>query len=190
MITLKRKFKYKNIKSDSIFRITKKYSLKKLIKISLYCIEDCIHLTNSQHSKECYKLIKKWKFAKKKHLKSYSKFLYNWHNSGYVEDLLATVLDMILEKSNYLLVVFHLAHFADRKGFKYQEYFDVARLHAQEDPNYKFKKFAKTFDLDNDVDLNVFLDFLTDNYPDALTYSREEFLSNKFAREYLKVIYQ
>ena len=73
---------------------------------------------------------------------------------------------------------------------KLEEYRNYARLFAYEDKSFPYRKQAKTFNLDNPTDLNIFLDFLTDHYPEALIYSREEYFKTKLAKEYLRIIYQ
>ena len=80
---------------------------------------------------------------------------------------------------------------------KKKEYENYSFLFAYEDLDFPYRKEAKafnldnpTFNLDNPTDLNIFLDFLTDHYPEAITYPREEYFTNKLAKEYLKVIYQ
>ena len=65
-----------------------------------------------------------------------------------------------------------------------EQYLNYARLVA-----YDFN-FAKSFNLDDDTDLNVFLDILTDDCPEVLIYPREDFLTKAYCKEYLKILCQ
>lgn len=207
MKTLKKGMK--NIISNNFEKIIKKYSQRDCVKIALYCAEDCLHLTHFQEAKTCVDLIKKWlddeNSVTKKELKDSADIVQIAvvesnvdfdEECNYIDAALAVhyaglagyfpddPLDTVFA-SDYAATAFG----KDKKS-KLEEYRNYARLFAYEDLSFPHRDFAKTFNLDDNDDLNIFLDFLTDNYPTAITYEREEYFTKRLPREYLRILYQ
>ena len=200
MKTLKPQFKQENIDSDNILT---NYSHKDKVKVALYCAEDCFHINPIEESKLCIDLIKKWltdeKSVTKEELRTAAdnaanavataSYAANAAAASYAIFVAASATNAVAVNVTYAAANASYA-FGDNRESKLEEYRNYARLFAYEDLDFPYKDFAKTFNLDNPTDLNIFLDFLTDNYPEAITYPREEYFKSKLPREYLKVIYQ
>ena len=61
MKTLKKYVSEKSSKSSCFSEIIRYYKKEDLIKIALFCVEDCLHLSSSQQDiKDCIDIIKKW----------------------------------------------------------------------------------------------------------------------------------
>lgn len=184
MKTLKKHLREENIKSDKLGIIISKYKRKDIAKIALYCAEDL--------KEECASTVRQW-LEKRVPKSTLMLFADDFYRSGY--HIEAHVLRITFckprEVETEIIRVFNRVHeinnYCDDKLEEWKKY---ALCLAYEDLDFPYKEQAKTFDLDNYIDMNVFLDFLTDNYPDALIFSREEFLYKKLAKEYLKAIYQ
>ena len=183
MLTLKKGLKENNIKSDKFKEITTNYTREDLVKIGLYILEnDCLE-------QDRIELIKGWLHGKTQVREIY-KACPKTRNQ-----CIFHILRAILVPYPVYAIISAIFNSIDDLPIKQQknkikEYNECARLHAYEDLDFPYRKEARTFDLDNSTDLNVFLDFLTDNYPAAITYPREEYFKSNLAKEYLKVIYQ
>ena len=184
MKTLKKHLKQENIDSTNIKTILTDYSKRDCVKVALYCAEDCFHLNPTKESQTCIDLVKKW---------------LEDETSVTVEELRTAaywVANADIAAASYSAASYSAAVYSASNAFgkdresKLEEYRSYARLFAYEDLNFPYRKEAKTFNLDNETDLNIFLDFLTAHYPEAITYDREEYFTNKLAKEYLRVIYQ
>ena len=205
MKTLKNGLKQENIDSNHVRKILTDYSHKDCVKVALYCAEDCSHFTVNKNDRRCIELVKKWLTGKKIRNSKLDDAAYiSWEHYGANEDNSSSnsngsIVNCIWSITDIVNSRFYAANSFDwavssfsveLRGMKEKEYCFYARLFAYEDLSYPYKDFSKTFNLDNPTDLNIFLDFLTDNYPTAITYPREEYFKTKLAKEYLKVIYQ
>ena len=204
MNTLKPYLKQENIDSDNIQTILTNYSHKDKVKIALYCAEDCFHLSPIKEFQTCIDLVKKWledetsvtvkelRIAADAYWAVNSAVNFAANAVAYAAANAAyAVTNAAAYSANAANATYWAADsFGENRKSKQEEYFSYARLFAYEDLDFPYKDFAKTFNLDNPTDLNIFLDFLTDNYPEAITYDREEYFKSKLPREYLKVIHQ
>ena len=192
MKTLKKQFKQENIDSNNLRIILTNYSRKKCVKVALYAAEDCFHIKPSEENEICIDLVKKWlnktSVTKRELRTAYAADSASIYYAAYAGVANSTAAYAADSATYYAARSFGGG--PEKEESKYKEYCSYARLFAYQDPDFPHKDFAKTFNLDNPTDLNIFLDFLTDNYPEAITYPREEYFINKLAKEYLKVIYQ
>ena len=197
MLTLKKHLKQENVDSSDIEKIISYFSKKDCIKIGLYAAEDCLPFNSSKECQICIDLIKRWItnnepiFCIKYTVdNSIIRFIYH---AVYAINSVRTVAYHAVDYAVYSsarTINSAADSFGSEKESKLEEYKNYARLFAYEDLDFPHKDFSKTFNLDDNNDLNIFLDFLTDNYPAAVTYPREEYFTNKLTKEYLKVIYQ
>ena len=200
MKTLKKQFKQENVDSNDILTIITNYSHKDKVRIALYCAEDCFHHDPIKKSQTCIDLVKSWlkdkKTATEKELKiAAAAYVSNAVAAAVASAYYATAATDAVDAAYWAECAFRKAaryfgYNSEKEKSKREEYKNYARLFAYEDLSFPYENISKTFDLDNPTDLNIFLDFLTDHYPEAITYPREEYFTNKLAKEYLKVIYQ
>ena len=157
----------------------KENNREELIKVAIYCLEDCEDLKGLEEYKVCMSMLRRWKEVTKEEV----------DKCNPNDRAIFHAVKLIKGGSEYCasIVVYHCAQLSNQFSEKYKEYHNYAKLFLYEDRNYHFKE---KFNLDNDDELNIFLDFLTDNYPTAITFKREEYFTKKLAREYLREIYQ
>ena len=204
MKPLKPHLKQENVDSNNLYTILINYSKRDCVKVALYAAEDCFHINPTKESQLCIDLIKKWLTDEKS---VSSEELRTAADAADAADAAANAAAYwaayaaayaisaaaAADRAAYWTAraaYWAVRSFGENRKSKLEEYLSYARLFAYEDLDFPYKDISKTFNLDNPTDLNIFLDFLTDNYPTAITYDREEYFKTKLAKEYLRVIYQ
>lgn len=165
------------------------------VKIALYFVEDCNIRTSEMEV--CISLIKRWlngenvgrdlRIAGNKVIETIICRPAQYAAYHAVRTILTSY---VIESVKYAFLASKCTYPYSEQFCKHNEYLNYIQLYGCEDPNFPYRKEAKTFNLDNDTDLNIFLDFLTDNYPTAITYDREEYFTKRLPREYLRILYQ